>query len=118
MTAPYVANLQVDWVETADSHMFQVDVPGLRKENIQLKVLDGDILQISGNRISELVEGKWHRLERPRGSFIGQFKLRDRVRAHKIRAEYENGVLSLVVPKRAAPPTTDSFNWPRRISYY
>eukprot|EP00249_Psilotum_nudum_P034358 c53316_g1_i1 orf=200-595(+) len=110
MITPTVANVQVDWVETIDTHILKVDVPGFRREDIQLKVVDGYILQISGEQKREVVEGKWHSLERPRGPFFRQFKLPDRVQADEIRAFDENGVLTIVVPKKPVARKIDIFS--------
>eukprot|EP00249_Psilotum_nudum_P005228 c18681_g1_i1 orf=131-526(+) len=98
--APTIVHGQVDWMETAEAHIFKVNVPGFKKESIQVQVLEEDILQIAGEQKMETIEGKQHCLERPRGSFFRQFKLPDKVVADNIRAYDEHGVLIIVVPKK------------------
>ena len=62
----------VDWKETPEAHLFKVDVPGLKKEEVKVEVEDGGILQISGERSKEQEEknDKWHRVERSSGKFV------------------------------------------------
>ncbi|KAL0359234.1 UNVERIFIED_CONTAM: class I heat shock protein [Sesamum angustifolium] len=48
-----IANARIDWKETPEAHVFKVDVPGLKKEEVKVEVEDGTILQISGERSKE-----------------------------------------------------------------
>ncbi|KAL0382073.1 UNVERIFIED_CONTAM: class I heat shock protein [Sesamum calycinum] len=45
-----IANARIDWKETPEAHVFKVDVPGLKKEEVKVEVEDGTILQISGEK--------------------------------------------------------------------
>ncbi|KAL8555642.1 hypothetical protein ACS0TY_003447 [Phlomoides rotata] len=56
---------RIDWKETSEGHVFKVDVPGLKKEEVKVEVEEGNILQISGERTSEKDEKNytWHRME-------------------------------------------------------
>eukprot|EP00249_Psilotum_nudum_P008858 c21557_g1_i2 orf=209-607(-) len=101
--APTIEHGQVDWVETTGAHIFKVNVPGLRKESIQIQVVEEEILQIAaGEHKRERVEGKWHSLERPRGSFFRQFRLPGPVLVDEIRGYDEYGVVTIVVPKKSS----------------
>ncbi|KAL8051213.1 hypothetical protein ABFX02_06G132000 [Erythranthe guttata] len=96
-----VANARIDWKETSEAHLFKVDVPGLKKEEVKVEVEDGNILQISGERSKEKEEknDKWHRVERSSGKFIRRFRLPENAKLEKVKAAMENGVLTVTVPK-------------------
>ena len=79
----------------------KADLPGLKKEEIQL-ALDRDILTIRGEKKSEKEEEKknFYRVERYCGTFERRIALPQTVNETKIKAEYKDGVLSVVLPKR------------------
>lgn len=95
------ANLQVDWKETPEAHVFKADLPGLKKEEVKVEMEEGRVLQISGERSVEKGEKgeTWHRVERGRGKFLRRFRLPENAKADEVRASMENGVLTITVPK-------------------
>eukprot|EP00249_Psilotum_nudum_P010398 c22519_g2_i1 orf=413-904(-) len=103
--ASAVANTQVDWKETSDAHIFKADLPGLKKEEIKVEVEDGRVLSISGERSKEESEksDRWHRVERSHGSFLRKFRLPENVKVEELKAQVENGVLTITLPKVAQP---------------
>ncbi|GFQ08203.1 18.2 kDa class i heat shock protein [Phtheirospermum japonicum] len=96
-----VANARIDWKETPEAHVFKVDVPGLKKEEVKVEVEDASILQISGERSKEQEEKSdtWHRLERSSGKFLRRFRLPENAKSAEVKAAMENGVLTVTVPK-------------------
>jgi len=97
----------VSWVpavnisETNDNFKIDVAAPGLGKDNFKIQV-DNDVLSISGNRKEEKNEEntRYTRREFSYGSFKRSFNLPENVEADKVNAYFENGVLSLSIPKK------------------
>jgi len=96
-----LANTRVDWKETQEAHVFSVDLPGLKKEEVKVEIEDGNVLQISGerNKEQEQKDDKWHRVERSSGKFMRRFRLPENVKMDQVKAAMENGVLTVTVPK-------------------
>ncbi|XP_024532245.1 17.6 kDa class I heat shock protein-like [Selaginella moellendorffii] len=103
--ASAAANTRVDWLETPDAHVFKADLPGLSKEEVKITVEHGRTLQISGERKMHEAQktDKWHRVERSYGSFMRKFRLPENANVDGIKAQVENGVLTVTVPKVAKP---------------
>ena len=88
----------VDIIETGDNIVVNVDVPGMRQEDIEVE-LTGDTLSIAGERkIGDAADrrSEWHVLERPYGPF-SRFAVP--IDQNNVSASYENGVLCIRVPK-------------------
>ena len=99
-TASFVDTF-IDWKETPEAHVFQADLPGVKKEEVKVEVEEAKILQISGDRRVEKKEknDKWHRVERSSGKLMRRFRLPENVRVDEVKAAMENGVLTVTVPK-------------------
>jgi HSP20 family protein len=103
-----------DWTPALDAHedkdkyVISLDVPGLKKEDINVSVHEG-VLTVSGERKSEkeVTEGTLHRSERFYGKFSRSVSLPSEVRADKVSATYKDGILTVDIPKaEAAKPKT------------
>lgn len=96
-----IANTRIDWKETPEAHIFKVDLPGLKKEEVKVEVEEGRVLQISGERSREHEEKneKWHLVERSSGKFLRGFRLPENVKMDHVKASMEDGVLTVMVPK-------------------
>ena len=93
----------VDIQETEGEFIVKADLPDVKKEEIKIQMQNG-VLAIEGERKQEKEEkGKrFHKVEREYGRFIRRFELPTDVDAEKVRAEFKNGVLHVIVPKSAA----------------
>lgn len=88
--------------ETDDAFLFKGDMPGVRQEDIDISLV-GNNLQISGkrDREQEQDEGTLHTYERSYGQFSRSFTLPETADVDKVRCDMKDGVLTLVVPKKA-----------------
>jgi HSP20 family protein len=93
-------NPSVDLFEDKDSVTVKAEVPGMKKEDIDVS-LEGRTLAICGERREEKKEGKGtaHRSERYYGRFYRSVELPSAVDATKIQAAYRDGVLTVTMPK-------------------
>ncbi len=92
---------RVDISETEDRYVLKMDLPGLSKEGVAVK-LQGNTLTVSGERREEREKdvGSVHRMERTYGRFYRAFTLPQASDPQKIEARMEDGVLTVEVPKR------------------
>ena len=89
----------LDLYQTNDDVVAVVELPGMRKEDIELSLQDG-MLTISGERKDETAEGdKNARTERFVGKFRRSISLPTRVDANKVNATYKDGILTVTLPK-------------------
>ena len=97
--------MKTDVRETKDSYEVDVDLPGFKKDEIQLELNDG-YLTISAEKGLDKEEkdkkDKYIRRERYAGSMSRTFYVGESVTENDIHAKYENGILTLDVPKEEA----------------
>ncbi|WP_456428861.1 Hsp20/alpha crystallin family protein [Nitratifractor sp.] len=86
--------------ETDDAYYIEVDLPGVKKEDINIDVKD-NVLTISGERKieEERKEDDFYRVESVYGTFERSFTLPEDVDVDKIEAEAKDGVLTVKIPK-------------------
>nr|AFK33867.1 unknown [Lotus japonicus] len=81
----------VQWTETPESHIFSADIPGVRKEELKVELEDSKYLIIRTVAVDESTE--------PARKFKRKFRLPARVDLDGITAGYEDGVLTVTVPR-------------------
>lgn len=93
----------VNVTETGSAYKIDFAVPGFSKEDFQVHV-EKEFLSVSAQKEEnkETKEGKVTRREFSFGSFKRTFTLPEHVETGKIDATYENGILSVVLPKKEA----------------
>jgi HSP20 family protein len=91
-----------DVKETPDAYQFKADLPGILEADLEIS-LEGTRLTVAGKREEDTAkEGeRIHLAERSHGRFSRTFTLPEDVEGEKVVAELRNGVLTLMVPKRA-----------------
>jgi HSP20 family protein len=90
----------LDVREDKNNFIVRTEVPGLKREDIDVSLQDGALV-ISGERKIEKVEEdvEVHRQERYYGKFQRALSLPEPVVADKVKAEYKDGVLTITLPK-------------------
>ena len=90
----------IDIYEEGDEVVVKAELPGMKKEDIEVNLTD-DSITISGEKkTEERVERKgYYRHERSYGSFARSFTLPSEVRTDEVKAEFKDGVLEVRVPK-------------------
>jgi len=98
------AVMPMDAWREGDKFVIEFDLPGVAKESIDLDI-ERNVLTVRAERVAR--NGDWEMLasERPRGVFSRQLVLGDNLDLERIQADYEGGVLRLLVPvaERAKP---------------
>lgn len=86
--------------EGADAYYIELDLPGVKKEDVEISV-DKNILTIKGKREVKKEEEKndYYRIESSYGSFARSFTLPEKVDVENIRATNEDGVVEITIPK-------------------
>ena len=106
----------IDIEETDDAYMVTAELPGLKKDEVDITV-ENNVLTLSGERRWEKDEGaegggrnrQMHRVERGYGRFIRSFALPRPVDAEKVQARFADGELHITIPK-------DERTRPRRVN--
>jgi HSP20 family protein len=91
----------VDIFETENELVVKADLPDVNPQDLDIRV-ENNILTIRGERKFEnkVNEENYLRVERAYGSFSRNFSLANSVKSDAIRGDYQNGVLTLSIPKR------------------
>jgi len=90
--------------EDDKAYYLEIDLPGVGKEDIDIEVKD-NFLIVSGERKFKKEESDtgYKRIESFFGKFEKRFKLPPDADAEKIEAKAENGVLTIIIPKKKKP---------------
>lgn len=89
----------VDIYEDAQKVVLKLEVPGVRQEDLDVKV-ENQTLTLKGERKFEEKEENYHRIERRFGSFVRSFTLPQTVDTNTASAEYDAGVLTVTLAKK------------------
>lgn len=94
----------VDISEDEKNIYLNFELPGLSKDDVQVKIKEDNVLVIKGEKKQETKtedkERNYIRMERHFGEFSRYFTLPDNVNAEKIDAKFDNGVLSITIEKK------------------
>jgi len=87
-----------DLFETADEYLVKVEIAGMNEDGFAVSV-EGNVIQIAGQRPLNNPEGAFHRLEIPYGDFSTTVSIPGDIQIEKIEAYYQNGFLTIRLPK-------------------
>jgi HSP20 family protein len=93
-------NPAVDIAEDEKCYEIHVAVPGMKKTDFKIDLVDGKLTISGERRLEEKKEGKnFHKIESQYGSFQRSFFLPEDVIVENVEASYEEGLLKLLLPK-------------------
>ena len=101
----HVGNImKTDVREHEEGYEIDIDLPGFKKEEINLELLNGYLTVSAAKGVDKTEEkkGKLIRQERFAGAMQRSFYVGDSLTEEDIKAAFNNGVLSLTVPKKSA----------------
>jgi len=90
----------VDILESKDAYLIRAELPGMKKEDINLEVGDGAVTLSGERKVDEPAAGvEYHRAERVAGKFSRSFSLPQTIKQEDLRATYRDGILEIHAPK-------------------
>lgn len=90
----------VDIHESEDAYTLVADLPGMKKEDISVNIVEDRVTLKGSRKREERHEEKgYRRYERAEGTFERSFRINGGVDAAKVEATFENGVLTVKLPK-------------------
>ena len=94
-------NPSVDIFENDNEVVVKAELPGMNAKDIDVR-LENNVLTLKGERHfeKETKEENYHRVEREYGTFSRSFALPTTVNGETVTAEYKDGVLKIVLPKK------------------
>ncbi len=94
----------IDMVETDGELVLNIELPGMTAEDFTISV-NQDLLSIAGEKKQprESTEKSWYKMECQYGSFSRTIPLPYEIDVERTDANYQNGVLSLRMPKESVP---------------
>ena len=108
--APAANVMRTDVKETDTGYELDVDLPGYKKENVQVELKDGCLTVTAKNAQSKDEKdenGRYIRRERYSGTCSRAFYVGEDIEQNDIKAKFEDGILKLSVPKKDAKPKVE-----------
>jgi len=101
MSREYSLMPNVDISENKDNYTLRFEIPGMSKEDVKIWI-EKDMLMVSGEKKQELNKDEVRHLgERRFGKFERSFWVPQDADREKVKAEFDNGLLTVTVPKAA-----------------
>lgn len=99
----------IDISETTDDYFLTAFMPGVSKENVKIKLEDGNLVLMGRIDYDSALNKKYVLKETETGNYYRRFKIADSIDESKIDAKLENGILNVKLPKheRVKPKTIE-----------
>jgi len=99
----------IDIYETEDDFFLNAYMPGVKKEDVKIKLEDGNLVIMGRIDYDETVNKKYVLQGTVLGNYYRRFKISDSIDETKIDAKLENGILNIKLPKheRVKPKTIE-----------
>lgn len=99
----------IDIYETADDYFLTAFMPGVAKENVKIKLEDGNLVIMGRIDYDSTLDKKYVLKETESGNYYRRFKIADSIDESKIDARLENGIMNVKLPKheRVKPKTIE-----------
>jgi HSP20 family protein len=93
-------NPSIDLYETDDAFVVEADLPGVKPEDVKVDIENGELF-LQGWRTLEKTRGRdhFHEMERSSGHFLRRMKLPESVDGTRIKVEFSDGVLRVIICK-------------------
>lgn len=108
--APAANVMRTDVKETETGYELDVDLPGYKKENVQVELKDGCLTvtaKTAQSKDEKDENGRYIRRERYSGTCSRAFYVGEDIEQNDIKAKFEDGILKLSVPKKEAKPKVE-----------
>lgn len=106
--------MKTDVRETDSGYELLVDLPGIKKEDLTAELKDGYLTisaTTSGGNDEQDANGRYIRRERFSGTFSRKFYVGEAVTQEDIKAKFEDGTLTLQLPKKELAPQLEAKNY-------
>lgn len=90
----------VNIFENEDNFYLIADLPGVSKENLELKLEDNNLTIVGKVDIDSDSNRKYVLKEKQTGNYLRRFKISESIEVNKIDAKLDNGQLEIVLPKK------------------
>lgn len=104
--------MKTDIKEKSDSYILEMDLPGFKKDEIQVSLENGYLTVQAARGVDkdeqEKKTGRYIRQERYAGACERSFYVGDDLTQDDIKGEFHHGVLKLTIPKKEAKPAVES----------
>ena len=100
-----VKSMAIDLVENEKDYQIKADLPGFDKKNVNIAIDKNNlVIEATREEKNEKKEGSYYRCERYSGNYRRSISLTEECDANSIKAKFENGVLTITIPKTEPTP--------------